>query len=355
MLTPEQIETRRTGISASEISAVVGLNPWSGPGDVWSDKLGMTEPWDGNEDTERGNELEEALVRWTGRRLKAPVQPNRETYRSEKDPLALATPDGFLIKEEIGYQDQEMTRTDHKRIATIEVKTPSWRTEKDWIDPAEVQDGCPKYYLVQAQWQAGVLGLDTAYVSGLIDGRLWTYRLEFSAPLFNALLERAHEFWRYVERKEPPPFQPGQDPGWIGRVYRSQADEQLIDPPQEKLQDVIHASQTYLDASTQKASAEVAMRAAKGYLCSLVGDHAGLRVPGMRLTWKQDKASVVTDWEGVAHEALGLLAGTLPVEEIDKLISRFQGEKPGVRRFLLKTEEKTNGRSKTAGGRNGKN
>jgi putative phage-type endonuclease len=330
MLTEEQLRFRWTGISASEISAICGLNPWHGPGDVWSDKLGLTEPWAGNEDTERGNELEHALVSWTGRRLGVSVRPNNETFRSKSDDLALATPDGFTFDDS------------GKLLATVEVKAPSWRTAKDWIDPAEVGDGVPKYYLCQAHWQAGVLGLDTAIVSGLIDGRLWTYKLAFSAPLFHALLERAHEFWRFVEQKEPPPFESGQDPSWIGRVYRTQADEDLVEVPGEKIPPLIHCAQTYLEAMKLKSKAEVDMREAKGFLCSMIEDHAGIKLPGLRCTWKQDRASIVTDWEAIATEALGLLAGVMPVEEIDAVIAKFKAEKPGVRRFLLK-EESQNG------------
>lgn len=326
VLTPEQIELRKTGVSASEIAAVCGLNPWRGPGDVWADKLGLTgqTEQEQTEDIERGNELEHALVHWTGRRILQHVATNKETFRSKTDELALATPDGFAVDFAGGA------------TATIEVKAPSWRTARDWSDPKEVSDGCPKYYLVQAQWQMGVLGLGEGYVSGLVDGRLWVYRLAFSEALYQALLARAKDFWRSVEAREPPPFVAGQPTGWISEVYRSQADEGIVEPPGDKLEDLKNAAATYLSAQQARKKAELDMDAAKGYLTSLIKEHAGLKLPGYRCTWKQARASMERDWERIAMDALGKLAGVLPVEEIDAIIAKHTQEKKGSRRFYLK-------------------
>lgn len=37
------LESRRTGIGGSDVAAVLGLNPWKTPLDVWNDKLGISE------------------------------------------------------------------------------------------------------------------------------------------------------------------------------------------------------------------------------------------------------------------------------------------------------------------------
>lgn len=337
-LTAEQKKIRRTGVTASEIAAVCGLNPWASPGDVWSEKLEMKEEWEGNEDTERGNELEHALVNWTGRRLGKPAKTNTETFRSKKDEIALATPDGFLLDRTVEYQDEEMTRTADKWIATIEAKAPSWRTAKDWRDPTEVIDGCPKYFLVQAQYQAGVLGLEEAIVSGLVDGRLWVYRLPFSEALYRALIDRAKEFWRYVERREPPPFAPGQSTRWVGEVYREQTYKDLVEPLPEKLQDILDAAHTYALARDEAGKAKLNMSAAKGYLCALIEQHEGLNIPGWKCTWKQAGPKRETDWAQIARTAMDKLAGVVSIEEMDKWIVENTKVTPGSRTFLLRED-----------------
>ena len=37
------LEGRRRGIGGSDVAAVLGLNPWKTPLDVWNDKLGLSE------------------------------------------------------------------------------------------------------------------------------------------------------------------------------------------------------------------------------------------------------------------------------------------------------------------------
>ena len=37
------LKGRRTGIGGSDVAAVLGLNPWKTPLDVWNDKLGISE------------------------------------------------------------------------------------------------------------------------------------------------------------------------------------------------------------------------------------------------------------------------------------------------------------------------
>ena len=43
-LTPEQIEFRRRGITGTDISAIMGLNPWKSPLDIWNEKKGLAPP-----------------------------------------------------------------------------------------------------------------------------------------------------------------------------------------------------------------------------------------------------------------------------------------------------------------------
>lgn len=337
MLSAEQIEMRKTGVSASEISAICGLSPYAGPGDVWSDKLGMRKPFEGNANTERGNELEEALVRWTGRRLGRHVAYNpSETFRSHHEEIALATPDGFLGRE--GETWDGPPRREQIE-ATVEVKSPSWRTADQWTIPSERSDGCPKHYLIQAMWQAGVLELPKAIVSGLIGGELWVYTIPFSEPLYKALLGRAKEFWGYVQRKEPPPFVAGESTGWIADAYRSQEDEDLVVIPDEKVSDVVSALETYVFSQDAKKNAEADMEAARGYLTSLIKGHSGLSVSGWRATWKQDKGSTKTDWQAVAKKSMEALAAVVDANTLDSWVAEATAVRPGARRFLLRKDK----------------
>lgn len=333
VLSAEQLELRKTGVTASEIAAIVDLNKNKSAGDVWAEKIGLVQPFSGNEDTERGNELEEALVRWTGRRLRRHTLYNKDvTFRSKTEEIALATPDGFLFEEDIESAGP------NKWKATIEVKSPRWTTFNDWKDPQEVPDGCPKKYLVQATWQAGVMGLDHSIVSGLVDGRLLVYQIPFSQALYAALLQRAKDFWGHVLRREPPPISAGQSTAWVKEAYREQLDKDLVEPPTDKIEELLHAAQTYAAAREIAARAKLDMDASKGFLTSAIQAHEGLKLSGWRCTWRQNGPKREVDWEAIATKAMDRLAGVVSVEEMDQWIIENTKTKPGSRTFNLREE-----------------
>ena len=70
-------------------------------------------------------------------------------------------------------------------------------------------DEIPLKYECQVQWQMGILGVDEAdlTVLHLPNKQMKTYRIKFSPVVFDSMLDKAIEFWRYyVERPQMPPI-----------------------------------------------------------------------------------------------------------------------------------------------------
>ena len=57
------LEGRRTGIGGSDVAAVLGLNPWKTPLDVWNDKLGLSEDKGMSEPAYWGTVLEDTVAK----------------------------------------------------------------------------------------------------------------------------------------------------------------------------------------------------------------------------------------------------------------------------------------------------
>ena len=57
-------EARKNGIGGSDVGAIMGLNPWKSPVEVWLEKTGHSEPPDlsGKESVEWGNRLEAVVA-----------------------------------------------------------------------------------------------------------------------------------------------------------------------------------------------------------------------------------------------------------------------------------------------------
>jgi putative phage-type endonuclease len=316
MLTPEQIEIRSHGVTGSEIAAVAGLSPYAGPQDVWARKLGLDPGPEQNAAMERGNYLENALVSWTADREGVIVErigEDQQTIVCPDNDLVIATPDG------IAYLPTD-TKTP---IAIVEVKSPGWRTAKDWSDPTEVPDGIPIYYLPQVTWEMAAAQLDQSIVGALVDGELLTYRIDFNADLFAKLLERAKEFWDFVRTRTPPPVSDNDpDPGrWIRAYYSTQEDEDMLEPAGDLGTELRSAVMAYEDARQVASDAEKAKKAAAAVLQTAIGGHAGIQGDGYKVTWKQTRDKTVTDYKEIV-EAVGVSEET---------IAKHTRTKPGYR------------------------
>src|SRR5689334_16414020 len=87
------------GIGASEISAVVGMNPYASPWSIWLRKTGQAPDVEETEPMEWGNRLEPAIrqkyVDVTGHSVYVPPK----SMFSEERPWARATPDGIVVEQ----------------------------------------------------------------------------------------------------------------------------------------------------------------------------------------------------------------------------------------------------------------
>lgn len=312
-LTPENLAARRSGIGASEIAAVVGVSPYATPLDVYERKILEYAPIVRiNDDMERGNELESALLAWTGRRLARTVTPNADLVRNEAHPIVVATPDGY--EREGGVLSPP--------VGVVEVKSPG-RGAAQWTDPADDPHGAPDYYLLQVQWQLLATGLPRGVLSALVWGRLWMYRVESSPDLQGALLDAAEEFWRHVEARDPPDPTRGSDASTLARLVRQTREELLTPADPVAVRELV---ETFRTAKAEEEAAEERKSLARAQVCALIGPAAGMDLGGgLRVTWKAARESLHTDWERVARAA----------GATEEQIAAHTDARPGSRRFLV--------------------
>lgn len=91
----EWLTERKNYLGASDLAAVMGVDLYRTPLDVFNEKLGFVEPFEGNKHTERGTKLEEIAAREyaekTGKNLRrknmALVHPKYEFLRGHVDRL----------------------------------------------------------------------------------------------------------------------------------------------------------------------------------------------------------------------------------------------------------------------------
>lgn len=318
MLKPEQIEMRKKGIGGSEIAAVVGLNPWTSAQTIWARKVGLEPEAQDNAAMERGRILEPALLRWVEERTGDQVVPCTTTYQHPEFRILMATPDGFA------------TRGNHQRV--VEVKSPGARTAQHWIPPEELKDGVPYYYIPQLMWEMAATQINEAYVGALIGGRFLLYEVPFNRKLYDGLQDRAKEFWRYVEIREPPPVRDEKGAEWMKEFYRVQLEPELLKLTGSTEKEIGELVKLYDKLNREVKQQTTSLNTIKGQIQQVIGPRAGLLGKDWKVTWKQAKDSVVVDWRAVAHD-MGAS------DEDHPLVKHHTKTKPGTRRFLVGTEE----------------
>lgn len=143
-------------MSASKVSAVLGLSPWESPFSLWHRMAGNI-PWedDDQDQLKRGHYLEPGIRQWfRDQRPRLQVERTGTWVHNDRD-WQIASPDGIAIARSI---------TDPGRpVAVVECKTAN----NDWEWGEALTDQVPPYYRAQAMWQMDTVGLPTCHVAVL--------------------------------------------------------------------------------------------------------------------------------------------------------------------------------------------
>ena len=92
----EWLAARCPGVTGTDISAILGANPWATPLDIWLDKTGRGREVHMNDAMRRGTDLEPTIVKWAHRHLEE-VYGGRWWVEYEGLPKLVAHPDRPLL------------------------------------------------------------------------------------------------------------------------------------------------------------------------------------------------------------------------------------------------------------------
>ncbi len=319
-LTDEQQAIRSDTIGASEIAAVVGLNRYKGPIDIYARKLNLVPDDEAGEPARWGIRLEQviadAYAEDEGLGPNMLIQPG--TLTLDGHPHISATPDRIRLRGDPRYPAPgSLGLMDWDR--NVQIKTASLRVADRWGD---ADDDVPEEYLVQVQYEMAVIGLASTDLPVLIGGNeLRIYRLRADAELQDSLIYQAERFWRdHVEKRIAPPIDGSEH--WTSFLRaRFPRDERPLLPSTEKARDLLRQLGV---RRREKEQAEEEETALVNELKNMIGDAAGIEDVA---TWKTTKPGQKVDWEAIVR-ALPDVPATL--------IAGHTKVKPGYRRFLPK-------------------
>ena len=319
MLTEKQLEIRRTRISGTDASAIVGVNPYRTKLDVYLDKKGLSEPFEGNKFTHWGTVLEPVIrhhFMLQHEEYDFVTTFDETTLVSPEHDFVCGTPDGILWKEENGEK---------ARVAGLEIKTSGMRSKQDWVEPGT--DQVPAHYLVQCQWYMLLTGMNYWHLAVLFGGNTYAeYIIERNDGLIDQLLTQAKAFVDECLSSDTPP-EPNdisETAQYVDTMYRrADNSDELIEADEE----VTMWAEILQQAKEEQSVAAARVKEVEAQIKNFIGSEMGVSGDFGTITWKKTKDKSVIDWKSVAQE-LG--------DPDEKLLEKHTATKPGFRRFVAK-------------------
>ena len=296
---------RRTAIGGSDAGAVLGLNPWRTPMDVWMEKTGRKTTNVSNKYTRLGHAMEPVVADLYAEQTGYIVIDPHRTIVHPTRPIA-------------GTPDRIVTTPDGDRI--LEIKT-AWtpRAFKQW--GVEGSDQVPEHYKVQGLIYCALFDLPIVDFALFANGEFRIYTVPRSEQE-TELLDTLSSWWdAYVVTDTPPPVTSAADLDVLKSRWSQSTGEILRAGP-----NVQQIARNYAVAVREADAASEKADYLKALLQEAIGPSDGVEADDFRCTWKFAKGSNRTDWEAVARAC----------NASPELIAEHTKQSQGSRRFFFK-------------------
>jgi putative phage-type endonuclease len=294
---------RFSGLGGSDAAAVLGLNPFKTPLDVYTEKVDKV--YSDIEDIPRvqaGIRLESAVADWWSQENGFKIQNDNKIRFHKKYPFLLANIDRIIVGNGNG-----------RGTGILEVKCTSSFAQKQWAD-----DGLPFQTYCQIQHYFNVTGHKWGAVAVLIDGfDLQSIDVEPDKEFIELMTDKLCYFWTQNVVKRIPP-----EPATIEevkKVYPSSISNSVEATPDtlELWKELKSAKTTLKTLSDQKDLLELQIK-------NILKNSDTLTFQEQVLcTWKQSKSSMKFDIPAFKKDH-------------EDLFKEYLKETPGSRRFLVK-------------------
>ena len=297
-LSAAQLALRKTGITATDVGALVNLHPNRTRLDVFLEKTGRAEPFDETTRSRWGHILEHPIRDDYAARRAVRVEL-ADTFRHHAHADHLATPDGLVYLLGSQRPDRGLEIKTHGRDAL-------WFGQLEYGAPGT--DEVPAHELVQCQWGMHVTELERWDLVAFLDGVPVDYAVDRDDELIGMLTDEADRFLVDHVRAGVEPAPDGSESwnAWLARKWKKNTDE-LIDVNGDEPTLALLGELRALRERSVFTETEIGR--VGQLLKTVIGDAAGLtwkdpaRTRGVppKLTWKFSKASHKTAWKATAQ------------------------------------------------------
>lgn len=181
----EWLAWRRRGIGGSDAAAIIGLDPYRSPFDVYAEKLGLKPEPEDNEAMRQGRDLEDYVASRFVEATGKDVRRCNAILQHPEYPWLIGDPDRLVVGENAG----------------LECKTTSV------LNKARFNQGeYPPHYYVQCMHYMALTGAERWYLAVLVLNQAFhVFIIERDEDEIAALIEAEKRFWEdHIVKRIPP-------------------------------------------------------------------------------------------------------------------------------------------------------
>jgi putative phage-type endonuclease len=318
------LEARRLGMGGSDSPAILGLDPWRSPLDIWRSKVQPSPPTDDEKFLFKLGHLLEPVIAglYSEQTSREVFSPDPEIVQHLEFPEIIGSPDRLAPKD--------------GRV--IELKSEHQFADK-FGDPGS--DQVPDHYIVQAAHYMAVANLDRCDIAVLHGGfKFAIYQLRRDLDMERSMLEQLREWWNaYVVKKVEPPLDASESWGnYLATKYPFNRGP-LVKIDENSNPDLMRHVFNILNFSDVKRQTEKRIEEAKNAIKAFLAENDGVVGPWGKITWRlcKDSTTTVINFDKLLkHLAKAYSISELEITELRERYMESVITKKGGRRFVAK-------------------
>lgn len=267
----EWLKERQCGIGGSDVGAILGVNKYKTPFEVYIEKTEpIEEVSEQFESAYWGYQLEEIVAKEFEKRTGKKVRRDRKHYKHKDYPFMVANIDRRVVGEN----------------AILECKTANQYLANEWKE-----DEIPASYLLQVQHYLFVTGAEVGYIAVLIGGQKFVWKEVLrDEELIQMIIEAEKNFWRLVQDKTPPALDGSSAAEkYLKERYKEAEEDKSIELGFEYKDKI----KTYLDMKVQLKNFETQVKELENQIKFEIGNAEYAHAPGYSLSWKNVSSAKV--------------------------------------------------------------
>lgn len=268
------LELRKKYIGGSDVSAVIGANPYQSAYALWCDKKDIVPSFEGNMRTKVGTYLEDFVAKQFEEETGKKVRKSNFSFVNTDYPWALADVDRFIDGED----------------AILECKTTSELNMKHFKD-----GDYPDRFFWQVQHYMAVLDKQKAYIAVLIGNREFKlFEVHRNDEEIAAMMQFEQEFYGFMTSDNPPPIDGSESTRAALEAQKGEPDTE--EPEPADLEDKKQMLDTLMEIDAAITQLEEQRDAIRNQIVQAIGDSWHGNCEGYSISYKPQVRKTF-DWK----------------------------------------------------------